>query len=715
MSEYVAELAHFQTCAVVQEVRGSCSVGEADNTNLTARKSNLHPAFYDLSNYNQYLVKSDEMVALPDYSDYKAFFPASEITYTFRMDGKEVKLSNDVFPKVSLQSSRVEALAFPENTDVGSFLHDVEVRISGFESLAGSNNEALKRIAVRYLYEYSRRVYAGTDKPFYQGKQFNATLPINSKGKQGHFGFEFSDDNSQAVVRYFGDASLEAQLVKKGLTTGRIISRLKQDFGIGEVINGTSRWTKSELNKVYTAFTLLPRQDLKVLQGLILEKVAKISNDIEDIHTLAHFSSKVDTRSAQVLTRKIVVSNKAFEADFATGEFAATFALNRKNQVIPVSLVTVLHEVGHGVEKLTLLKRSLDEGLAIKAHNAYLDKYNQQVQQYNQALAKKNSALNAWQQQKDVALKTLLNQADAVEAEKAQATYARVFEQIKALNSIVLQLVNAHSAEKVNLKKVVKALEATKLRNVITAGNNIISFKRRAWQRPITADYNEQNGLLWGKFQQASRDELNRVEQHFLKRQEERNGIIDTHNRLVKLSDELIQWLNSGDFDAIDAHTRKRLASEFSEFRLKKAVDALFAAGEKVELERRELEGAEKDVNRVKQPMAESKFVAEAGGRSGNDGEPNDSYRLQNFVKFVKKQGLQPSEKSPLTDYSLRSWQEKKYGEYFAEAYSLYLTQHQFLLQHKPELYHYFDARAYRIDRLISVSVKNQSLLIKEL
>ena len=71
------------------------------------------------------------------------------------------------------------------------------------------------------------------------------------------------------------------------------------------------------------------------------------------------------------------------------------------------------------------------------------------------------------------------------------------------------------------------------------------------------------------------------------------------------------------------------------------------------------------------------------------------SRRLDNFVTFVKSNGISPR----ITQYAATSWDSGKPGEFYAETYALWLNDPEFVRAHSPKLLTYFESGAYRDDR----------------
>jgi hypothetical protein len=96
------------------------------------------------------------------------------------------------------------------------------------------------------------------------------------------------------------------------------------------------------------------------------------------------------------------------------------------------------------------------------------------------------------------------------------------------------------------------------------------------------------------------------------------------------------------------------------------------------------------DVSRKENLAGKEENLKEASAQSPK--LKDKSRRLENFVAFVEKYAISPK----ITPYSEQSWKEGKYGEFFAEAYSLFLAEPEFLRKNYQPLFLYFQTGKHR-------------------
>lgn len=77
------------------------------------------------------------------------------------------------------------------------------------------------------------------------------------------------------------------------------------------------------------------------------------------------------------------------------------------------------------------------------------------------------------------------------------------------------------------------------------------------------------------------------------------------------------------------------------------------------------------------------------------------SVRLQNFVNYVTKYDETPDKVPGMTHYAKEEWPNKP-EEYFAEAYSLWFTDPDYMKQTTKYVWQFFDHKDYQRDGLIN-------------
>ena len=153
----------------------------------------------------------------------------------------------------------------------------------------------------------------------------------------------------RVTIRIDGSGNTEAVLHGMGgpaaLTTFKDVKAAKEalitTFGIKAVVDGAgskgAKWTLDELNKVFGALSLLPKEDISALAGIELKRVATLAGGLT-----GKFTKNVDAKGKPTVFR-IDIANKAF--DYDTTSFIGD-ATNARF----MSFATILHEVGHAVE-----------------------------------------------------------------------------------------------------------------------------------------------------------------------------------------------------------------------------------------------------------------------------------------------------------------------------------------------------------------------------
>lgn len=406
---------------------------------------------------------------------------------------------------------------------------------------------------------------------------------------------------------------------------------------------------------------LLPEADRKVLAGIALVRVNALESSSDDGDTVAryHSSSKVEG-TTYMMNREIQVSDKTFAGDVGTEKTAPSF-VGHEGKAVPISFQTILHEVGHAVEAGAQDQLQLKKLEAIAASNKASEEYNK----YGKAFS----------EQRDKLTKPLKDErAKLLGAYGVTDDYAKPYNELQgAVVKVYNERVNSKIAQKCSTAE--KAMKAYLWDEdgLKAASLKITELKRTLIGGKVTEKYIQKMKLYWKGFDESREKAKARIKQI--------NEYFGKVNRYIIYSNAVNKYVNS-------IIENKRLKIEINPEGIDSSLQRLtvryISAASRLQKSELKVEKSKRELKAV--------YTKEKG-----------TVRLQNFVSLVKKYGIPPTDDVPITAYARKSWPDKP-GEYYAEAYSLYLTDPLFLrrIDKYRNLYGFFNQKFHLRDDLIN-------------
>ena len=382
----------------------------------------------------------------------------------------------------------------------------------------------------------------------------------------------------QITVQIDAQGNTTATLLNRGAVAvpakfkdiDEVKKKLFDDFQLASVDDGSSQWSKEELEKVYAAFSRLPASDRTALQGVKLVREQTLTHDGQDLAGLfKHEAQLPQGGTSASRSDTLSLADKAFASD------NISFIGDKSNAAVG-SFETILHEAGHAVEQKALFDAQFSTMEAMAEEN-------QNIATLNTKIASLNNVMSAFNNEKSSAFQKV--QSYTSPEKKACQGF------LGAIN------------------KVTTALGAYSQNSTVSQHQNVEQKSNTAIQK-----------------RDAEKAKLN-----------SKNPALTDFAATLNRQDE---WFTAAQKRA-KAHTDKEASTE-----------------------------------KVKDRKAKEKKVS---------GSKNRSKRLDNFVGFVDKNKI-----PPLTDYAKKNW-PKKPGEFFAEAYSLWLNDRTYLQANAQPLVTWFD------------------------
>ncbi|MFO0606349.1 MAG: DUF4157 domain-containing protein [Polyangiales bacterium] len=158
------------------------------------------------------------------------------------------------------------------------------------------------------------------------------------------------------------------------LARADVVSRLQGEFGVLRIEDGTAAWSDHELRDVLGAMTLLPAPDRDALRGGVLRREAAIQPGLAGEFDSGSGGVTGTTISVAVPTLRL--ANAAFDH--------TRQSLGPADAVLPMSFMTILHELGHAV--------------ASQARRRAITAEHRAMQTYNVAVGRENTAADRWRE-----------------------------------------------------------------------------------------------------------------------------------------------------------------------------------------------------------------------------------------------------------------------------------------------------------------------------
>jgi len=449
-----------------------------------------------------------------------------------------------------------------------------------------------------------------------------------------------------------------AELISKGTVTAPTTFTKVEDakkalqggkYQIADVVDGDVKWSPADINKVAGAFALLPDGDRLALKGVVLQRVSTI-----DGKAAGRFSSSQSAAGTTAInTATLELADSAFSSD--TESF-----VGGKKKASPSSYLTIVHEVGHAVA--TKAKRDADvaQTEAVAKSNKLVAPLNVAVAEFNTA----NAATNALIDEFNVLVGTFNDSLKTKDAKQIAAAK-------KALDAKKKEL-DASKSELDKLRKV----EVAKRKALDTAKKDVEDKKKLAEAMHIddatiapikaTADAAKAGPVAALKAAQNTAAAFQPKETtdsaSYRKSVEDAQKAIEDYETSAAAVDADLGALEKTAQTALDARNKER-----DDLKKTSATNPALAAFAPVET------------------AQDARFKAAIGYALAKE-RPK---RVQKFVEFVDKKKI-----TPFTKYAQDNWPHKP-GEFYAEAYSLWRTDPDYLKANAKDLFNWFETAEY--------------------
>ncbi|HEY8699135.1 MAG TPA: DUF4157 domain-containing protein [Rhizomicrobium sp.] len=398
------------------------------------------------------------------------------------------------------------------------------------------------------------------------------------------------DSSGAGEVEFVSMAPVEAPTAFTD--PGAAKSGLVAAYGLKAVSDGDATWTLKELNILAAALARIPTDDKGALKGVDIRRVVDLGPK-----EAAHFSWSTDVRSGgtpATLKAEIAISNSVFANDDIQFVGDSTAQL-------PPSVRTIIHEVGHSVEKRRYRETAEADANALAAKNLAAKRYTES------AAPDRTARWTAYQ----------------------SATKTRNFTEAAIPKNLIPKA------------DVAKAM--TEMKQLGAAAGTAL-------------------GAAQGALKGWKPEEL-------------------TESAAYRQAVDDLQKAIKGYATEVEAGTAKPEDGD-------KAIDD---AASKRDAERDKLaKAASANPAPAQYQPVETAQTAWATAVKTQARLPKRTKRLQNFIDFVNANGI-----VPFTDYAKKNWPFLP-DEFYAEAYSLWLTDREYLKANAPLLLQWFDAGHHR-------------------
>ncbi|HBB31875.1 MAG TPA: hypothetical protein DDZ80_26380 [Cyanobacteria bacterium UBA8803] len=161
----------------------------------------------------------------------------------------------------------------------------------------------------------------------------------------------------QITLKIDDKGNAVAELVNKGAVASppkfqsidEVKKKLKADFKIADIKDGSANWKQEELEKVHAAFSRMPASDRAALEGVELIRQQKIVDDNgnELSGLFSHQAQLPQGGTSASRSQSLSLADLAFTGDNIS-------FVGDKSNAAAASFQTILHEAGHAVETKAL-------------------------------------------------------------------------------------------------------------------------------------------------------------------------------------------------------------------------------------------------------------------------------------------------------------------------------------------------------------------------
>ena len=421
----------------------------------------------------------------------------------------------------------------------------------------------------------------------------------------------------------------------------KLKATLVSTYSLAGVVDGSSTWTAPHLQQVIDALKLVPAKDRGTLKGVTLSRVTSLGP--ETAGQFGSLQSVTDTTVVNEATLKL--ADRAFKHG------------------APKSHFTIAHEVGHAVATLPTRTATQTEHVATAETNRLTDISNQALVDSNLAVDEMNKTVKPLNDAaKD--FNAARRSGDKARIATAKATYEKRKKEYQAKRA-------ATKAPKAATRKATKKTKAAKAaqtkkeratRRTAISKKDLDKIDKRATG---AAGPHKKSLAAAGKSVSALSEDDKQESADYVAAIKAASSAIEEFSTQTKdqaMSEDDVETLIAGVQAKLDDRTRKRSALS-----AKNKSNPALAAHTSVERDQYILFDA-----------AKAHSLAH-----------NRNARVQKFVKFVESKGI-----APITPYAMKNWPHKP-EEFYAEAYSMYLTRPTELITATKLLNDWFKAKKY--------------------
>lgn len=420
----------------------------------------------------------------------------------------------------------------------------------------------------------------------------------------------------------------------------KLKATLVSTYGLAGVVDGSNTWKASEVQQVIDAFKLIPAKDRGALKGVTLSRITSLGGK-----TAGQFGSKQEVDDTPVNEATLKLSDRAFKHG------------------APESHETIVHEVGHAVATLPTRTATHAEHIATAESNRLVEISNQAIETSNLTVEEMNETvepLNDAAKEYNAARKS----GDKARIAAAKADYDARRKEYQAKRKAT----KGPKAATKKAKKKTKAAKAIQTKKEQATRKTAISKKDLAKieKRAVGAAGPHKKSLGGADKAVGALSASDKTESAvYVAAMKEASTAIEEFAAKTKgqsLSDDEVEELIGNVQKKIDARTRLRNA-----LTSKNNGNGALAAHARVERNQH-----------VRFEAAKAHSLAD-----------NRNARVQKLVKFVEAKGI-----PPISTYAFENWPHKP-EEFYAEAYSMYLTRPNELKTRSKPLYDWFKAKKY--------------------
>jgi hypothetical protein len=454
------------------------------------------------------------------------------------------------------------------------------------------------------------------------------------------------EPQGRVTIRIDSQGAASAELVAAGpvpkppqTTVAAGSAKLKSDYKLPSVRDdGKAKWVDAEIGDVLAALALLPPADRAALQGVELIRVQTLPENASGAFSAGGGVAKEATTVTELPSLKL--SDRAFSP-------ATAFRfVGGKGNTLPATFHTILHEVGHAVEKAVFRPADAAYDQAIIESHKKGTALNQSAAAYKKASTDYTALYKQYEAAKKAGDATLENSLS---------------QQLLTLNKTMDALSKTNQAQNLEYQKALgeeKSREAAVAKTRVPA-TVVAPFKADASAKKTAVD----SALNAAKTTLKSMSAPDVTSASYMK------SVEATATAIATFATEAASM--SGGTGKLETAVSAQVAVR------KSARDALSVA-------------SPSHVALTTLAPVETAQDVWLEAEMALAGAQRRTLRLQKFVDLITTNKI-----DPFTEYSKENWRLRP-EEFYAEAYGLWLTDPEYLMTNYKVVYHFFQSGDYR-------------------